>query len=74
MFARQSLTVARQAAVRRTALPQARAFHVDNVINNTTPFDQTNGTKLAIYMIAFFGGGFSLPFVASAFQIWKASA
>ncbi|GAA5965850.1 hypothetical protein JCM8115_003025 [Rhodotorula mucilaginosa] len=74
MFARQSLTVARQAAVRRAAPRNARAFHVDNVMNNTTPFDQTNGTKLAVYMVAFFGGGFALPFVASAFQIWKASA
>ncbi|BGP34332.1 hypothetical protein JCM10296v2_006147 [Rhodotorula toruloides] len=75
MFARQSLSVARQAVARRTvALPKARAFHVDNVINNTTPFDQTNGTKLALYMIGFFGGGFAIPFVAAAFQIHKASA
>uniref|UniRef100_A0A0K3CRI9 FGENESH: predicted gene_16.2 protein n=1 Tax=Rhodotorula toruloides TaxID=5286 RepID=A0A0K3CRI9_RHOTO len=71
----RSLSVARQAAARRTvALPKARAFHVDNVINNTTPFDQTNGTKLALYMIGFFGGGFAIPFVAAAFQIHKASA
>ncbi|GAA5995761.1 uncharacterized protein JCM10292_004731 [Rhodotorula paludigena] len=68
MFARSSLVLARTAA--RRAPAQARAFHVDNVINNTTPFDQTNGTKLALYMLAFFGGGFSIPFVASA----KASA
>ena len=30
MFARQSLTVARQAAVRRAAPRSARAFHVDS--------------------------------------------
>lgn len=30
MFARQSLTVARQAAVRRAAPRNARAFHVDS--------------------------------------------
>ncbi|TNY17912.1 hypothetical protein DMC30DRAFT_419350 [Rhodotorula diobovata] len=76
MFARSSLVAARAAARRSPA--QARAFHVDNVINNTTPFDQTNGTKLAIYMVAFFGGGFSIPFLASyvplAYQIRKASA
>ncbi|BGP26687.1 cytochromec oxidase subunit VIIc [Rhodotorula toruloides] len=75
MFARQSLSAARQVAARRTvALPQARAFHVENVINHTTPFDQTNGTKLALYMIGFLGGGFAIPFVAAAFQIRKASA
>ncbi|GAA5945268.1 hypothetical protein JCM3775_007415 [Rhodotorula graminis] len=72
MFARSSLVAARAAARRSPA--QARSFHVDNVINNTTPFDQTNGTKLAIYMVAFFGGGFSIPFLASAYQIRKASA
>ncbi|GAA6022838.1 hypothetical protein JCM10207_001419 [Rhodosporidiobolus poonsookiae] len=73
MFARASLAATRQ-AVRAPTPAARRAFHVDNVINNTTPFDQTNGTKLAIYMIAFFGGGFATPFLASAFQIWKASA
>ncbi|GJN93436.1 hypothetical protein Rhopal_006492-T1 [Rhodotorula paludigena] len=68
MFARSSLVLARTAA--RRAPAQARAFHVDNVINNTTPFDQTNGTKLALYMLGFFGTGFAIP----AFQIAKASA
>ncbi|GAA6033088.1 hypothetical protein JCM8097_002938 [Rhodosporidiobolus ruineniae] len=73
MFARASLAAART-AVRAPQPAARRAFHVDNVFNNTTPFDQTNGTKLAIYMISFFGGGFAIPFVASAFQIHKASA
>ncbi|BGP42403.1 hypothetical protein JCM10449v2_006408 [Rhodotorula kratochvilovae] len=72
MFARSSLVLARTAA--RRAPAQTRAFHVENVINNTTPFDQTNGTKLGVYMILFFGGGFSIPFLASAYQIHKASA
>lgn len=27
--------------------------------------DQTNGTKLAVYMVAFFGGGFAIPFVGA---------
>ncbi|GAA5910836.1 hypothetical protein JCM6882_003440 [Rhodosporidiobolus microsporus] len=67
MFARASLSAARSAA--RAPTPAARrAFHVDNVINNTTPFDQTNGAKLGFYMIAFFGGGFATPFIACAFQ------
>ncbi|GAA5877779.1 uncharacterized protein JCM6883_005378 [Sporobolomyces salmoneus] len=75
MLARSSLLTARAALRQAPANPaMRRGLHVDNVINNTTPFDQTNGAKLGFYMVSFFGFGFAAPFLASAFQIWKASA
>ncbi|GAA5839395.1 hypothetical protein JCM11251_003967 [Rhodosporidiobolus azoricus] len=73
MFARASLSAVR-ASARAPQQVARRHFHPENTFNNSMPFDQTNGTKLAIYMIAFFGGGFSTPFLAAAFQNWKASA
>ncbi|KAM0790927.1 hypothetical protein ACM66B_004234 [Microbotryomycetes sp. NB124-2] len=64
-----------------------RSLHVDNKVYNAAGFDTTamssslraqrqdyrNGTALAIKMIAFCGLGFSIPFVASAYQISKAA-
>ncbi|BGP13420.1 hypothetical protein JCM10213_008581 [Rhodosporidiobolus nylandii] len=74
MFARQSLSAVRAAARPQGTVAARRAFHVDNVFNNTTPFDQTNGAKLGFYMVSFFGFGFALPFIAAGYQLHKASA
>ncbi|GAA5975664.1 hypothetical protein JCM11641_003561 [Rhodosporidiobolus odoratus] len=74
MFARSSLSVLRTAARQPVQVQAKRAFHPENVFNHTTPFDQTNGAKLGIYIVAMMGGGFSIPFLAAAYQIHKASA
>ncbi|GAA5973018.1 hypothetical protein JCM21900_003526 [Sporobolomyces salmonicolor] len=75
MLARSSLLTARSALRQAPVAPTLRrSVHFENVVNNTTPFDQTNGTKLGIYIVSFLGFGFATPFLASAYQIWKASA
>ncbi|ORY86684.1 hypothetical protein BCR35DRAFT_44574 [Leucosporidium creatinivorum] len=68
-------------AVARPALRSLRAsprgirhLHVENTVNNNTPFSYANPKALAFKMIAFCGLGFATPFIASAYQIQKASA
>ncbi|GAA5854106.1 hypothetical protein JCM8547_008229 [Rhodosporidiobolus lusitaniae] len=69
----------RTAALARSARPttrQVRAFHVENVVNNNTPFKYEGASRrtFSIGLAGLMGFGFSVPFIASYYQISKASA
>ncbi|KAL8277229.1 hypothetical protein RQP46_010402 [Phenoliferia psychrophenolica] len=51
-----------------------RSVHIDNVVGNNTPFSYANGGAFGAKIIAFSVTGFSIPFIAAKYQLWKASA
>ncbi|GAA6002938.1 hypothetical protein JCM10207_001908 [Rhodosporidiobolus poonsookiae] len=67
MLAHRSLAAARHA--RPAARQTRRTFHVDNVINNTTPFKQS-GTRFTVGFCSVLGLGMAVPFVASWIQLY----
>ncbi|KAK4055402.1 hypothetical protein OIO90_003240 [Microbotryomycetes sp. JL221] len=75
MIARVAARPIARALPRQSAIQQnLRSLHVDNKVYNNMPFQYRNGGGLAFKMIAFCGLGFSIPFIASAYQISKAAA
>ncbi|KAL5527189.1 hypothetical protein ACEPAG_5980 [Sanghuangporus baumii] len=70
VLARSALR-ARAPAALRSNIIQCRAFHVDNVVNNTTPFktDYASRRSFAVKLTAFMLGGFLLPVASSAYQL-----
>ncbi|KDQ07470.1 hypothetical protein BOTBODRAFT_192396 [Botryobasidium botryosum FD-172 SS1] len=70
------LQVARSAALRSARmrpLVQTRGMHVDNVVGNNMPFKYQGVSKAAFAakVFLFLGGGFSIPFAASYYQLSK---
>jgi len=53
-------------------MPQARSMHVDNVVGNNMPFSYDKKGAFAVKITLFLVGGFSIPFVASWWQLRKA--
>ncbi|GJN91100.1 hypothetical protein Rhopal_004117-T1 [Rhodotorula paludigena] len=69
-------SVAGLRAARPSTLVAKRTFHVENKVNNNFPFKYEGDRKRAFTLgfVALLGLGSSVPFLASAFQIKKASA
>lgn len=53
-------------------LPQARYYHVDNRVNQNFPFryEGASKTRFTVGFVAFVAAGFSVPFLACAFQLY----
>ncbi|GAA96001.1 uncharacterized protein L969DRAFT_19708 [Mixia osmundae IAM 14324] len=67
---RQSALASRQPVLRMSA----RSVHIENTVNNNMPFSYTNKPAFATKVAVFFVSGFSIPFIAAAWQLHKSAA
>ncbi|GAA5964117.1 hypothetical protein JCM8115_005348 [Rhodotorula mucilaginosa] len=68
--------VVRRAQASRLRLAQRRHYHVENRVNQNFPFryEGEAKTRFTVGFAAFVAAGFSVPFLASAFQLKKAAS
>ncbi|KAG8766621.1 hypothetical protein FRC19_002697 [Serendipita sp. 401] len=69
-------TVARQTSLAARPnlrqIVQTRGAHMENTVYNNMPFNYRNRKTFAVKTAIFFVAGFSIPFVAVKYQLWKA--
>ncbi|ORY01633.1 hypothetical protein K493DRAFT_312369 [Basidiobolus meristosporus CBS 931.73] len=69
------MSVFARAAIRSRSLVRPNvtrsAYHFENENGAHLPFDVKKKKALAVKMVSFFGLGYALPFIASAWQLSK---
>jgi len=53
---------------------RTRGVHIENTVHNNMPFQYRNKKAFAVKLFVFSISGFSIPFLAAAYQLSKASA